>query len=52
MEAESDGKEGDQNGASGVEFKGWGWSWAVYLLNTLYKLLPGCFQRNLGCFLE
>ena len=26
--------------------------WAVYLLNTLYKLLPGCFQRNLGCFLE
>ena len=27
-------------------------SWAVYLLNTLYKLLPGCFQRNLGCFLE
>ena len=25
-------------------------AWAVYLLNTLHKLLPGCFQRNLGCF--
>ena len=36
-----------------AQSKGVNLPWAAYLLNTLYKLLPGCcFQRNLGCFLE